>query len=168
MAKDKNTPKESDNQQQSQVETSDLQLQIDELTADLQRTRADFENYRRRAESDKQAVYQHGQAAAVKQILPVVDTIDRAVTHVPEDLKDNKWAQGVVGLSKNLNKTLKSLNLERIEATPGTVFDPELHEAVQFDEDAEGETEVIAEELQAGYLYAGSPLRHAMVKVTRQ
>lgn len=144
------------------------QQQIDELTLDVQRTRADFENYRRRAEADKQAVYQHGQAAAVRQILPIIDTIDRAVDHVPEELKDNKWAQGIMGLAKNLDKTLKGLNLERIDAAHGTTFDPELHEAVQFDEEAEGETEVVAEELQAGYLYGGSPLRHAMVKVTRQ
>lgn len=170
MAKDKASKDTAEQSidEQPQVDTAELQVQIDELTADLQRTRADFENYRRRAEADKQAVYQHGQAAAVKQILPIIDTIERAVAHVPQELQDNKWAQGVVGLSKNLDKSLKGLNLERIEAKASTIFNPELHEAVQFDEEAEGETEVIAEELQAGYIYAGSPLRHAMVKVTRQ
>lgn len=144
------------------------QQKIDELTADLQRTRADFENYRRRAEADKATTYQHGQAYAIKQLLPVIDTIERAVGHVPDDLADNKWAQGIVGLSKNLAKSLNGLKLERIDATPGSAFNPELHEAVQFDEDASGETEVISDELQAGYVYNGSPLRHAMVKVTRK
>lgn len=162
MTKDKQ-PKED-----KPKKADELQLQNDELTIDLQRTRADFENYRKRSEADKAATYQHGQAAAIKKLLPIIDTIDRAVSHLPDDLVDNKWAQGVVGLSKNLEKTLSDLNLTRIQATADTTFDPELHEAVQFDEEAEGETEVIAEELQAGYLYNGTPLRHAMVKVTRK
>jgi molecular chaperone GrpE len=76
--------------------------------------------------------------------------------------------QGVGSLVKNLEKSLESLNLKRIDAKPGTAFDPELHEAIQFDEDATGDAEVIAEELQAGYTLNGHPIRHAMVKVTRQ
>ena len=164
----KDTASHEKNEKQTAKKTDKKQRQIDELTLDLQRTRADFENYRKRGEADKAATYAHGQAAAVKQLLPVIDTIDRAVAHVPAELHDNKWAQGIMGLSKNLNKTLQGLNLERIDATAGTVFNPELHEAVQFDEDAEGDTEVIAEELQAGYLHNGTPLRHAMVKVTRK
>ena len=145
-----------------------LQHQVDELTGDLQRTRADFENYRKRGEADKAATYQHGQAAAIQKLLPVIDTIERAVGYLPEELKDNKWAQGVTSLTKNLDKSLEGLNLKRIVATPGTAFDPDLHEAIQFDEDAEGEHEVIAEEMQAGYSLNGNPIRHAMVKVTRQ
>ncbi len=168
MAKDETTPQDAQPKSDKKSKKQNLQLHVDELTTDLQRIRADFENYRRRTEADKASVYQHGQAAAVKQLLPVIDTIERAITHVPEDLVDNKWAQGIIGLGKNLQKSLASLNLERIDAKPGAVFNPELHEAVQFDEDAEGETEVIAEELQAGYVYGGSPLRHAMVKVTRK
>lgn len=69
---------------------------------------------------------------------------------------------------KNLEKSLDTLNVKRIVATPGTEFNPELHEAIQFDEDTTGEKEVIADELQAGYTLNGSPIRHAMVKVTRQ
>jgi molecular chaperone GrpE len=60
------------------------------------------------------------------------------------------------------------MNVKRIDAKPGTMFNPELHEAIQFDETAEGDQEVIAEELQAGYTLGGQPIRHAMVKVTRQ
>lgn len=146
----------------------ELEQQLGELTADLQRTRADFENYRKRSEADKASMYQAGQGAAILKLLPVIDNIERAVAHTPEELADNKWAQGVKSLVKNLEKALAGLNLERIDATPGTVFNPELHEAIQFDEDAEGEQEVIAEELQAGYLLSGQPVRHAMVKVTRK
>lgn len=139
---------------------------VAELTADLQRTRADFENYRKRVEGEKQAARDAGQASAILKLLPVVDNIERAIAHVPEDLTENKWAQGVTNLVKQLDKSLDGLNVRRIVATPGTVFDPELHEAIQFDEDAEGEQEVIAEELQAGYTLNGQPIRHAMVKVT--
>lgn len=146
----------------------ELEQQVGDLTADLQRTRADFENYRKRAEADKATTYQHGQAAAITKLLPVIDTIERAITHIPEDIKEHKWVGGISGLSKNLQKSLESLNLTRIEAKPDTEFNPELHEAIQFDEDADGEKEVIAEELQAGYLLHGQPIRHAMVKVTRR
>lgn len=146
----------------------ELEQQVSDLTADLQRTRADFENYRKRSEADKAATYQHGQSAAILKLLPVIDNIERAISHTPAELKDNAWAQAVAGLTKNLDKSLSSLNVARIETKPGTVFNPELHEAIQFDEDAEGEKEIIAEELQAGYTLSGQPIRHAMVRVTRQ
>lgn len=147
---------------------SKLQQQVDDLTSDLQRTRADFENYRKRSEADKAATYQHGQAAAIQKLLPVIDNIERAIVYMPAELKDNKWAQGIASLVKNLEKSLESLNLTRIDAKPGTDFNPDLHEAIQFDDEAEGDKEVIAEELQAGYALGGQPIRHAMVKVTRK
>jgi len=146
----------------------ELGLQLAELTADLQRTRADFENYRKRVEAEKTAAREAGQAGAILKLLPVIDNIERAVAYTPEDLKEHKWAQGIAGLVKNLEKSLEQLNLKRIDASKGAAFDPELHEAIQFDEDATGEHEVIAEELQAGYTLNGRPVRHAMVKVTRQ
>lgn len=142
--------------------------QIDDLTADLQRTRADFENYRKRVELEKVSAREAGQAGAILKLLPVIDTIERAVAHMPENLKDDKWALGIAGVSKNLEKTLENLNLQRISAVKGGDFNPELHEAIQFDEDATGDKEVIAEELQPGYLLQGRPIRPAMVKVTRQ
>lgn len=146
----------------------ELEQQVEELTADLQRTRADFENYRKRMEMEKTAARAAGQSATILKLLPVIDNIERAVAYTPEELKDNKWAQGIAGLVKNLEKSLESLNLQRIDAKPGTEFNPDVHEAIQFDEEAEGEKEVIAEELQAGYTLGGQPIRHAMVKVTRQ
>jgi len=141
---------------------------IDELTLDLQRTRADFENYRKRVEQEKQMAKMTGEATAVLKLLPVIDNIERAIVHIPEDLAGNKWAQGIASLAKNLEKSLEGMDVKRIDAKPGAPFDPELHEAIQFDEDAEGEHEVIAEELQAGYTLRGQPLRHAMVRVTRK
>jgi molecular chaperone GrpE len=157
MAKEENTD-----------DVIEVEQAIGELTQDLQRTRADFENYRKRVEAEKSAAREAGQAASILKLLPVIDTIERAVTHMPDDLKENKWAQGIAGVSKNLAKTLEGLNLQRIDATVGQDFNPELHEAIQFEEEATGDKEVVAEELQAGYLLHGKPIRHAMVKVTRQ
>ncbi len=145
----------------------ELEQQAGELMQDLQRTRADFENYRKRVDAEKAAAYQHGQAASITKLLPVIDNIERAIAHAPAELADNAWVQGVTGLVKNLEKSLEGLNVKRIDAKPGTVFNPELHEAIQVDEEAEGDKEVIAEELQAGYTLNGQPIRHAMVKVTR-
>ncbi len=144
------------------------ELKIAELTLDVQRTRADFENYRKRVDAEKAAAREAGQSSAILKLLPVVDNIERAIVYMPDDLKDNEWAKSVAGLVRNLEKSLESLNLKRIDSESGTVFNPELHEAIQFDEDATGEHEVVAETLQAGYSLNGHVIRHAMVKVTRK
>lgn len=146
----------------------ELEQQLGELTIDLQRTRADFENYRKRVEIEKVQARESGQTAAIVKLLPTIDNIERAIAHVPEDLKDNAWAQSVANLTKQLDKSLENLNVKRIDTSSGAKFDPEFHEAIQFDEEAEGEEEIIAEELQAGYTLNGHPIRHAMVKVTKQ
>lgn len=148
------------------VDTRDQE--IVELTLDVQRTRADFENYRKRVDTEKLVARESGQASAILKLLPVIDNIERAIAYTPEDLKDNSWVQSVANLVKHLEKSLEGLNLMRIDANPGTTFDPEYHEAIQFDEDAEGEHEVVAEEMQAGYMLNGHVIRHAMVKVTKQ
>jgi molecular chaperone GrpE len=142
--------------------------QIAELTSDLQRLRADFENYRKRSDTEKAQAKAAGAAATILKLLPVIDTIDRAVTYMPAELQNNKWAQGVVSTKKNVDKLMASLNVVKIDAVAGSTFDPELHEAVQFDEEAVGDTEIIAEELQSGYMLGDVVIRHAMVKVTKQ
>lgn len=147
---------------------SELESQVTELTQDLQRSRADFENYRKRVDQEKEMARANGKITAITKLLPVIDNIERALSHMPEDLNDNTWAKGVVGLIKNLDKSLESLNLKRIEAKPGTLFNPDMHEAIQFDEDATGDHEVIAEELQTGYTLSGEVVRTSIVKVTRQ
>lgn len=149
-------------------ENQKLAQQLAELTDDLKRTRADFENYRKRVEIEKDQAREAGLYGAVLQILPVIDNIERAGSCMPDELKDNAWAQGVAGLMKNLEKSLENIKLTRIDAKPGSNFNPDIHNAVQFDDTAKGENEVIAEELMAGYSLNGIPIRHAMVKVTRK
>jgi molecular chaperone GrpE len=145
--------------------SDESQNQINELTADLQRTRADFENYRKRVDGEIDAARQVGRTQAIVRLLPVIDNIERAIGHMPEHLRDDTWAQGVASLVKNLDKSLEGLGLVRVAATPGTDFNPDVHEAISMDEDAEGDREVIVEELQAGYVLDGRVVRHSMVRV---
>ena len=137
-----------------------------ELTADLQRLRADFENYRKQVDNDKLRLSELTKAATIMKLLPIIDTIERAAAHVPAELADNKWVQGITGLVKNLEKALGELQLSRILAQTGTPFDPNLHEAVMM-EDGDGDHEVIAEELRAGYKLGDVVIRPSMVKVTK-
>lgn len=146
---------------------SELEQKLADLTADLQRTRADFENYRKRVEFEKESARAAGKSAAILKLLPVIDNIERAIAFLPDDLKDHKWAQSVAGLIKNLDTSLASLDLRRIDAKPGTVFNPELHEAISIDE-ADGDKEVIKDELQPGYRLGGAVIRHSLVNVTRK
>ena len=142
-----------------------LQAENLELKNDLQRTRADFENYRKNVESRVSGAQKFGEKKAILALIPMIDDIERAISHLPAELAENSWAQNVVKMSKNLEKNLSKLGVEKINSTEGTTFNPELHEAIQFDEDSEGEEEVILAELRAGYTLKGEVLRAAMVKV---
>jgi molecular chaperone GrpE len=146
----------------------ELEQQVEDLTLDLKRTRADFENYRKRVEQEKEMARASGRAGAIMKLLPVVDNIERAIVHIPDELKENQWALSVTKLTKSLDKSLADMGVERIAAKAGAAFNPDLHDAVQFDEDAEGDEEVVAEELQSGYKVDGIVMRPSMVKVTRQ
>ncbi|MDR2337015.1 MAG: nucleotide exchange factor GrpE [Candidatus Nomurabacteria bacterium] len=145
----------------------ELLIEIAELTNDLQRIRADFENYRKNVETDKERMANVVKITTISKLLPLIDDIERAISHLPTDLAENDWAKGVLALQKKLEAGLAALGVVRIDAARGTDFNPDVHEAVAFDEN-EGEKEVIAEELRAGYKIGGETLRPAMVKVTRK
>jgi len=146
----------------------EYEQQIGELTQDLQRTRADFENYRKRVDQEIEQAKESGRMQSVMKLLPLIDTIERGVSHLPDDLKDNAWAKGVVSMSKNLLKLMADLNIEKIIIKPGeTEFSTDFHEAISM-EDEGGDREIISEELQAGYLMNGQVLRHAMVRVVKK
>ena len=134
---------------------SNENAQIDELTADLQRTRADFENFRKQVELQKENERKVTKFATVHKILPLLDDLDRAIASYDE-LKP---------LEKSLNKTLKDLSLQKVESAEGVEFNPDVHDAVMVEGD--GEKEIIAETLRPGYYYEGEVLRPAMVKVRK-
>ena len=115
-----------------------------------------------------QQARESGRAQAVLQVLPVLDTLDRAIAHMPADLAGNSWAEGVLGLSKSVTKLMHEFDLTRITiAVNETEFDPALHEAVSADE-GEGDRVIITEELQAGYQLGDRVVRPAMVRVTHK
>lgn len=139
---------------------------IDELTADLQRVQADFVNFRRRSDEERGEFLNLAKQDIILQILPVLDNIDRALGHLPEDLKGNPWAEGVEKVAKQAQETLKAIGVERI-ASLGQPFDHNLHEAIAV-VDGDGSQEVVVEELQPGYKLGEKIIRHAMVKVGRK
>ena len=103
-------------------------------------------------------------SSVVHELLPVIDNFERALKHVPEELKDNDYIKGVQGVVKQFEKVLGDIGVVRIK-TVGEAFDPRFHEAVSMD-DGDGDTEIVSEELQSGYCVGDEVIRHAMVKVT--
>jgi molecular chaperone GrpE len=138
------------------IKTPALEAKLAEVTGDLQRARADFENYRKQSERQKTAYGESIRFATVKKFLPILDDISRAISAYPE-LKP---------LGKSLNKTIESLGLAEINSQPGVEFNHDLHEAVSVEE-AGGDKETIAETLRPGYALDGQVLRPAMVKVRK-
>ena len=144
-----------------------LQQQVADLTEALQRERADAMNIRRRHDEQVAGLKNVVKATVVRDLLPVIDNFERALKHVPEDLKDNDYVKGVQGVVKQFEKTLADLGVQRIK-TVGEPFDPKWHEAISMDEDSEGTQEVVSEELQSGYAIGDEVVRHAMVRVKMQ
>jgi molecular chaperone GrpE len=133
---------------------------IEEITADLQRLQADFINYKQRAEKEKVDYLNRGRETAALDFLPIFDNLERAFAHTPEEIKDNPWVKGILGVDKQLQKLLDDLGLEKIK-TVGELFDPTTMEAITYDEGSD----VVSEELRSGYLLNGKVIRAAMVKV---
>ena len=138
--------------------------QIEELQDRLKRQMAEFDNFRKRTEKEKAAMYEIGAKDLIEKILPVLDNFERGLAAVPEDEKGSSFAEGIEKIYKQFVKTLEDAGVESIEAV-GKQFDPNLHNAVMHVEDEKyGENE-IAMELQKGYKYRGSVVRHSMVQV---
>ena len=138
--------------------------QIADLTDKLTRNMAEFDNYRKRTEKEKSAMYEIGAKDVVEKILPVVDNFERGRQSVPEDQKDDPFVDGMDKIYKQLMTTLEGIGVKPIEAV-GQEFDPNFHNAVMHVEDEELGENVVAEEFQKGYMYRDSVVRHSMVKV---
>lgn len=136
--------------------TDKRDVQIAELTGDLQRTRADFENYRKQVEAQRTQYGNVVKFTTVAKVLPLLDDIERAIA-AHHDL--------LAPLEKSLEKVTGEMGLVKIGSEAGVDFNPDWHEAVSVEGD--GETEQIAETLRSGYMYDGEVLRPAMVKVER-
>ena len=137
---------------------------IDELNDKLKRSMAEFDNYRKRTDKEKSAMYEIGAKDVIEKILPIVDNFERGLNSIPEDAKGSAFADGMEKIYKQFVKTLDDMGVKPIEAV-GKTFDPNFHNAVMHVEDEEaGESEIV-EEFQKGYMYHDTVLRHSMVKV---
>ncbi len=160
--KSSNNKSQKPNNDQSNNSQNTNHDNVQELTADLQRIQAEFINFKNRTEQEKALLNDFAKAQVIKDLLPVIDDLERALIHLPEDLTENKWAQGVQKVHVRLMSQLKKLGVNKIEAL-NQPFDPSLHEAVQVD--GEGDHQVVGEVLQNGYQLNGQVVRHAIVKV---
>lgn len=137
---------------------------IEELTDKYKRTFAEFDNFRKRSEKEKSAMYEVGAKDVIEKILPVVDNFERGFKAVSEEELATPFAEGMDKIYKQLLKTLEDLGVKEIEAE-GNEFDPNLHNAVMHIEDETLGENIVAEVLQKGYMYRDSVVRHSMVKV---
>ena len=135
-----------------------------ELKDRLMRQMAEFDNYRRRTEKEKQAMFETGAKSVIEKLLPVVDNFERGLNGLPEDEAKSAFAEGMRMVYKQLMDELEKLEVKAIEAV-GKEFDPNLHNAVMHVEDEESPDNTVVEELQKGYTYRESVVRHSMVKV---
>ena len=143
-----------------------FKAQIDELQDKVMRQMAEFENFRRRTEKEKSAMFETGAKSVIEKILPVVDNFERGLAIVPEENKEDPFVDGMTKIYKQLMTELENLGVKPIDAV-GQEFNPDLHNAVMQVENDELESGTVAQELLKGYTYRDSVVRHSMVAVVQ-
>ncbi len=138
--------------------------QIEELTDRVQRQMAEFDNFRKRSDKEKAAMFEMGAKSVLEKFLPIVDNFERGLDGLDDEKKEDAFAQGMEKVYKQMTAALESLGVTPIEAV-GQPFDPNYHNAVMHVEDEDADENIVVEEFQKGYLYRDSVLRHSMVKV---
>ena len=142
-----------------------LKEKIDELEDKVKRQMAEFDNFRKRTEKEKTQMFETGAKSVIEKILPVVDNFERGLASVPEEEKGKGFADGMNMIYKQLMTELESIGVKPIEAV-GQEFNPDFHNAVMQVESDEYESGVVAQELQKGYMYRDTVVRHSMVSVS--
>lgn len=139
------------------------EAQCSELLDRLQRTMAEFDNYRKRTQKEKAVLFEDGVRSTIEQILPVIDNFERALSTADAD-ENNPYLQGLEMIYRQFQDILLSIGVEEIKSV-GEKFNPDFHNAVTHVEDeAYGENEIV-EEFQKGYIYKEKVIRYSMVKV---
>ena len=140
--------------------------QIEELNDKVKRQMAEFDNFRKRTDKEKSQMFDMGARTVLEKILPVVDNFERGLAAVPDDKKEDGFVDGMDKIYKQLMKELDDIGVKPIECI-GKEFDPEFHNAVMQVENDELEAGTVASELQKGYMYKDTVLRHSMVSVVQ-
>ena len=138
--------------------------QIEELNDKLKRQMAEFDNFRKRTEKEKTQMYDMGAKSIIEKILPVIDNFERGLAAVPEEQREDAFVVGMDKVYRQMLTELDASGVKPIEAV-GQEFDPNFHNAVMQVESAEYDSGVVAQELQKGYMYKDSVVRHSMVAV---
>lgn len=168
-ASEEETPEEGDEKKgffKKKEKKSKQDEKIEELTDRVKRQMAEFDNFRKRTEKEKAQMFEVGAKSVIEKILPVVDNFERGLSAVPEEQKEDAFVQGMEKVYKQLMTELESLEVKPIEAV-GTEFNPEFHNAVMQVENEELESGMVAQELQKGYMYRDTVVRHSMVAVVQ-
>ena len=158
------TDKEVDAEEVTEEEVPKADKKAQEINDKLMRTIAEFDNFRKRSEKEKSAMFEIGAKAIIEKILPVLDNFERGLDSISEDEKGSAFAQGIEQIYKQFVAVLDDAGVKVIE-TVGKEFDPNLHNAVMHVEDDSLGENIISEEFQKGYMYKDSVVRHSMVKV---
>ena len=137
---------------------------IEELNDKYTRLFAEFDNFRKRSEKEKTAMFEVGAKSIIEKILPIIDSFERGLATVPEEEKGTGFAEGMDKVYKQLVTSLEEAGVKQIEAL-GQEFDPNMHNAVMHVEDENLGENIVAEEFQKGYMYRETVVRHSMVKV---
>ncbi|MCR5201859.1 MAG: nucleotide exchange factor GrpE [Lachnospiraceae bacterium] len=141
-----------------------LKNQVKELEDIKKRQLAEFTNFRKRTENEKSQMFELGAKSVIEKILPVVDSFERGLSQVPETEEAKSFVEGMELIYKQLMKSFEEMGVKAIDAC-GKEFNPDLHNAVMAVDDDSLESGTVAEELQKGYTYKDSVVRHSMVKV---
>lgn len=163
---DKKEKKKSFLGKEKKEKANKLQEKVDELEDRVKRQMAEFDNFRKRSEKEKSAMFETGAKSVVEKILPVVDNFERGLAGLSEEEIKQPFAEGMNMIYKQLMAELEKLEVKPIEAV-GCDFNPDLHNAVMQVESEEYESGIIAQELQKGYTYRDSVVRHSMVAVVQ-
>lgn len=141
--------------------------QIEDLNDRLRRQMAEFDNFRKRSEKEKSQMFDMGAKSIIEKVLPVVDNFERGLAAVPEEQKDDAFVTGMDKVYKQMMTEFDSIGVKPIEAV-GQEFNPDLHNAVMQVESEEFEPGIVAQELQKGYMYKDTVVRHSMVAVVSE
>ena len=143
-----------------------LKEKLDEIQDKYVRQVAEFDNFRKRTDKEKAQMFDAGAGSVIEKMLPIVDNFERGLEMIPEDQRESAFADGMNKIYKQLMKQLEDLGVKPIEAA-GKEFDPNFHNAVMQVDSEEVESGYVAQELQKGYLFHDTVLRHAMVSVAK-
>lgn len=158
--------KKSRSEKKQDAKLNELKMKNEELEDKVKRQMAEFDNFRKRTEKEKSGMFELGAKSVIEKILPVIDNFERGLNSVPENEKDGPFAEGMNMIYRQLMTELDGLGVKAIEAV-GNEFDPNLHNAVMQVESEEYESGIVAQELQKGYMYRESVVRHSMVGVVQ-